>query len=78
MLNSLLDKMDKLREDALKVTLRTLKAAQEAFRRVSEAFGPETIRLDFSRHSLPRIAIIKMIDREMVERLVQAESPLNL
>ena len=78
MLNSLPDKMDKLREDVPKVTLRTLKAAQEAFRRVSEAFGPQEIRLDFSRHSLPQIAIIKMNDREMAERLVQAEIPLNL
>lgn len=51
MLNSLLDNMDKLREDAPKLTLCTMKAAQEAFRCVSEVFGPEKVRLDFSTHS---------------------------
>ncbi|KAK3167516.1 hypothetical protein OEA41_010643 [Lepraria neglecta] len=38
-------------------------------------FGPEKVRLNFSRHSLPQIAIIKMNDREIAERLVQVEIP---
>lgn len=67
--------MDKLREDAPKLTLRTLKAAQEAFRCVSEVFRPEKVKLDFSTHSLPQTAIIKMNDQEIAERLVQAEIP---
>ncbi|KAL2050480.1 hypothetical protein ABVK25_009314 [Lepraria finkii] len=49
MLNSLLDNMDKLREDAPKLTLRTLKAAQEALGASQKSLDRRKSGLTFRR-----------------------------